>query len=77
MVRFSCVRSTALGFAERNIMEYWPDDHSGLILAARITLAHFSTSSAMNLPKSEGVIGIGIGEETVKIDGRETVAVSQ
>ena len=26
--------------------------YSGLILAARITLAHFSVSSAMNLPKS-------------------------
>src|SRR5262249_51877551 len=34
--------------------------HSGLMLAARITLPHFSTSSAMNLPKSEGIIGIGM-----------------
>ena len=29
-------------------------DHSGLMLAARITLAHFSVSSAMSLPKSAG-----------------------
>ena len=28
--------------------------HSGLIFAARITLPHFSVSSAMNLPKSAG-----------------------
>src|SRR6476620_12107297 len=28
--------------------------HSGLMLAARITLAHFSVSSAMSLPKSPG-----------------------
>src|SRR5262249_17926683 len=30
-------------------------DHSGLMLAARITLPHFSVSSAMSLPKSAGV----------------------
>ena len=29
-------------------------DHSGLMLAARITLPHFSVSSAMSLPKSAG-----------------------
>src|SRR5262245_7574932 len=34
-------------------------DHSALMPAARITLPHFSVSSAMNLPKSAGVIGIG------------------
>src|SRR5215471_772235 len=34
-------------------------DHSALILADRITLAHFSVSSAMSLPKSAGDIGIG------------------
>src|SRR6516162_1055713 len=34
-------------------------DHSALMLAARITLAHFSVSSAMSLPKSAGDIGIG------------------
>jgi hypothetical protein len=33
--------------------------YSGLMLAARITLPHFSVSSAMSLPKSAGVIGIG------------------
>src|SRR5499426_4220956 len=33
--------------------------HSGLMLAARITLPHFSVSSAMSLPNSAGVIGIG------------------
>src|SRR6516165_2487591 len=32
---------------------------SALILATRITLPHFSVSSAINLPKSAGVIGIG------------------
>src|SRR5262245_36864294 len=32
--------------------------HSGLMLAARITLPHFSTSTAMNLPKSAGEPGI-------------------
>ena len=29
-------------------------NHSGLMLAVRITLPHFSVSSAMSLPKSEG-----------------------
>src|SRR6516225_3659205 len=33
--------------------------HSGLMFAERITLAHFSVSSAMNLPKSAGVIDFG------------------
>ena len=33
--------------------------YSGFMLAVRITFAHFSVSSAMNLPKSAGVIGIG------------------
>src|SRR5204863_3963227 len=33
--------------------------HSGLILAARITLPHFSVSSPMNFPNWAGVIGIG------------------
>src|SRR6476659_3495053 len=35
-------------------MEKLDGFHSGLILAARITLAHFSVSSAMSLPKSAG-----------------------
>src|SRR5262249_7880587 len=34
-------------------------DHSGLMPANLITLAHFSVSFAMNFPKSAGVIGIG------------------
>src|SRR6516162_3450552 len=41
--------------AERVIWNIRPDlVHSGLMLAARITLPHFSVSSAMNLPKSAG-----------------------
>src|SRR5262249_47430086 len=35
-------------------MERAASAHSALMLAARITLAHFSVSSAMNLPKSVG-----------------------
>ena len=31
-----------------------PHDYSGLMLAARITLPHFSVSSAMSFPKSAG-----------------------
>src|SRR6516165_7347455 len=31
-----------------------PGAHAGLMLAALITLPHFSVSSAMNLPKSDG-----------------------
>ena len=31
-----------------------PAIHSGLMFAARITLPHFSVSSAMSLPKSAG-----------------------
>src|SRR5262245_21642116 len=34
-------------------------DHSGLMPANLITLAHFSVSAAMNFPNSGGVIGIG------------------
>jgi len=33
-------------------------DHPGLMPANLITLAHFSTSAAMNFPNSAGVIGI-------------------
>src|SRR5262245_30957397 len=41
-------------------MEYLDGpDHCGLMLAARITFAHFSVSSAMNLPKSAGLIDFG------------------
>src|ERR1700686_3729680 len=44
-------------FAERkiwNIRAYDCPDHSGLMPAVLITLAHFSVSSAMSLPKSAG-----------------------
>src|SRR5262249_2902362 len=45
-----------IGFAERRLWNIGPSfwDHSGLMLAARITLPHFSVSSAMSLPKSAG-----------------------
>src|SRR5215470_7010038 len=39
-------------FIERVIGVVW--DYSGLMLAARMTLAHFSVSSAMSLPNSAG-----------------------
>src|SRR5262249_41621661 len=45
----------------REAMEFlgtWP--HSGLMLAPRITLPHFSVSSAMSLTKSEGEPGITV-----------------
>ena len=54
--------------------------HSGLMLAARTTLAHFSVSSAMSLPKSAGDTGkrraaqvgkprldLGIGEARIDL----------
>jgi len=34
-------------------------DHSGLMFAARITLAHFSASSTINFPNAADVIDIG------------------
>ena len=45
-----CIRVT--GF-----MECGGCGHSGLMLAARITLPHFSVSAAMSLPKSAGEPG--------------------
>jgi hypothetical protein len=45
------------GFRERAAMEYRASSglaYSGFISAARITLPHFSVSSAMNLPKLAG-----------------------
>src|SRR5262249_58429227 len=44
-------------FAEWEVMEYLIGlpHQSALMLAARITLPHFSVSSAMSLPKSAGV----------------------
>src|SRR6516164_4802933 len=45
-----------LQFAERTLRNILPGspDHSGLMLASRITLPHFSTLSAMSRPKSAG-----------------------
>src|SRR5262245_63908406 len=40
------------GFSEREIVESRKPDYSALMLAARITLPHFSVSAAMNFPKS-------------------------
>src|SRR5262245_6877976 len=46
-------RRTPQGVAYRDIMEHHSaGGYSGLMLAARITLAHFSVSAAMSLPKS-------------------------
>src|SRR4029453_4196321 len=48
------------GLVQRNVMEYSAGDradHSALMPADLITLAHFSVSSAMSLPKSAGVPG--------------------
>src|SRR5262249_38730380 len=52
-------------FAERNVMECLPDlrprlHPSGLMLAAWITLPHFSISSAISFPKSAGEPGSGV-----------------
>src|SRR5262245_10792549 len=41
-------------FRYRGVTEHPAAHYSGLILAARITLPHFSVSSAINLPKSAG-----------------------
>src|SRR5262245_50969764 len=43
-------------FAERELRNIGRDcaDHSGLMFAARITLLHFSVSSAISFPKSAG-----------------------
>src|SRR5262249_37071113 len=38
--------------------------HSGLMFAARITLPHFSVSSAMSLPKSAGETTSGVTPKT-------------
>src|SRR6516164_5634112 len=54
------VASRNIGLRLARNMEYRArEDHSGLMLAARITLPHFSVSSAMSLPNSAGVIGSG------------------
>src|SRR5262249_49752770 len=48
-------------FAERDLWNVpaATERHSGLIFANLITLAHFSVSSAMSLPKSAGEPGFG------------------
>jgi hypothetical protein len=52
-VCFCCYRHSRNGIYKAFV------DYSGLILAARITLPHFSVSSSMNFPNSAGVIDIG------------------
>src|SRR5262245_44616708 len=42
-------------------------DHSALILAARITLPHFSVSSATSRPKSPELIGIGSAPNSMSL----------
>src|SRR5215831_948777 len=41
-------------------------DHSGLMFANLITLAHFSVSSTMSLPNSTGVIDTGVQASSAK-----------
>src|SRR5262249_33961852 len=54
--KFALIRPAGRHFAERTLRNIWPDRvrHSALMLAARITLPHFSVSSAMSLLKSAG-----------------------
>src|SRR5262249_55428489 len=57
-------------FAERILWNIDPTadrPHSPLMLAARITLPHFSVSSAMNLPNSAGIIGIGTPPRSARL----------
>jgi len=61
----SVFRTLPPGFAQRNVMESLPDlrprlHPCGLILAARITLPHFSVSSAISLPNWTGDPGSGV-----------------
>jgi hypothetical protein len=54
----------------------WP--HSGLILAARITLPHFSVYSAMNLPNSAGELANGSALEIPEVVSRRaTIGVPE
>ena len=53
--RANALLHTPLQFAYRDVNP--GRDHSTLMLAARITLAHFSVSSRMSLPKSSGEPG--------------------
>ena len=50
------------GFMERHLRL---PDHSALMLAARITLPHFSVSSASSLPKSAGELTNTVRHQTV------------
>src|SRR3989442_1145911 len=54
-----------VGFAVRDLWNILQEqDHPGLMPANLVTLAHFSVSSATNLPKSAGVIGIGLASKS-------------
>src|ERR1700716_1943704 len=55
----AAVASPFLARAKFGIFPGELQPQSGLMLAARITLAHLSVSSAMNVPKPLGVIGMG------------------
>jgi len=54
-------------FAERTLRNISPGraDHSALMLASRITLPHFSVSSASSLPKSAGELTNTVRHQTV------------
>jgi hypothetical protein len=61
-IPFSEVHSITSSAAIRQTKRYGMcsrADHSALMLAARITLPHFSVSSATSFPNSAGVIGMG------------------
>jgi hypothetical protein len=49
----------APAISRNGVTEYSPPDHSGLMPANLITLAHFSVSATMSLPKSAGEPGFG------------------
>src|SRR5712671_2388781 len=51
------VRAWKLTHRTHGRRELFRSSHSGLMLAARITLAHFSVSAAISLPKSAGEPG--------------------
>src|SRR5262245_53485557 len=52
-------------FAERDVMERAAWDHSGLMLAALITLPHFSVSAVMSFAKSLGEPGKAVPPSSV------------
>src|ERR1019366_3056335 len=59
-------RKERLGTANREVHKGRSYGHSALRWAARTTFAHFSVSSAMNLPNSVGVIRIGVPPRSAK-----------